>query len=308
MKNKTCSQLKNLSKALFWIFLSVGVLLLALYVYLACDKFMNNLTTEGIINIVYGVIYLCGCLLLAFVSNIVLKGFNLLVENSCRLVNEVKVEEKQIIEIKNSIEKINETLVNSSLPKEEVKEDLSQIKKSTKSSTMTPELKELQKEAKAAKAENKPQAKANTPESIKEKLAKAKGEVQKTMAVRSQVAANTISTSMLDDITDKNSIVEFETPEQYSQVEPELFKGCVNLEKVEITENIKLIGASSFSGCDALATVIIGKGVGVIEKNAFEGCTGLDKIVYKGSQKSWNEIVIQSGNDILKRVDITFEE
>ena len=78
--------------------------------------------------------------------------------------------------------------------------------------------------------------------------------------------------------------------------------------KVEITDNIKLIGASSFSGCDSLATVIIGKGVGVIEKNAFEGCTGLDKVVYKGSQKSWNEIVIQSGNDILKRVDIIFEE
>lgn len=309
MKNKTCMQLKTLSQVIYGVFVSFGFISLGYFAYKAVMDFSSDLIKGGILNIAIGVCLFIGMILVGLVIYILMKSYLLMVENSCRLVNEAKTEEKYHNELKETIMALIEKLETTQVKKEEVKEDLSHIKKSNKSSKVTPELKELQNEAKKAKKESSVIVSNNaSPENIKEKLAKAKGEVQKTMAVRSQVAANTITTNMLDDITDKNNIVEFETPEGYSQIEQELFKDCYNLEKVLITDNIKLIGVSAFSGCDGLTTITIGKGVGVIEKNAFEGCTGLDKIIYKGSKKAWDEIVIQAGNEILKRVDITFEE
>lgn len=306
MKNKTCIQLKKISKVFYGIFITIAVAVLAIFVLDAIQSFDGGRVQDGIGSLLLGLLIGAVLYFIGLMGYILLKGYILFIENSCRLVNEAKVSEKNQNEVKELLETISHKLdVQETVP---VKEDLSHIKKSTKQTKVTAEEKELLNEAKASKETKKPAGKTNSPENIKEKLARAKGEVQKTMAVRSQVAANTISSGMLDDISDKNSIVEFETPEVYSQIEAELFKDCINLEKVEITNNIKLIGANAFNGCDALQTVIIGKGVGVIEKSAFEGCTGLDKVIYKGNKKSWDEIVVQSGNDILKRVDITFEE
>lgn len=305
MKNKTCIQLKKISKVFYGIFIAIAVIVFAVFAIQAFEEISSSNIEDGILKLILGLIIGGIIYFIGIFGYILLKGYILFIENSCRLVNEARVSEKNQNDVKELLELISTKF--DSQEQEPVKEDLSHIKKSTKQSKVTLEEQELLNEAKASKQVNKP-AKAKSPEDIKEKLLKAKGEVQKTMAVRSQVAANTISSGMLDDISDKNSIVEFETPEVYSQIEAELFKDCVNLEKVEITNNIKLIGANAFNGCDALQTVIIGKGVGVIEKGAFEGCTGLDKLIYKGSKKAWEEIVIQSGNEILKRVDITFEE
>ena len=305
MKNKTCIQLKKISKVFYGIFIAIAVIIFAVFAIQAFEEISSSNIEDGILKLILGLIIGGIIYFIGIFGYILLKGYILFIENSCRLVNEARVSEKNQNDVKELLELISTKF--DSQEQEPVKEDLSHIKKSTKQSKVTLEEQELLNEAKASKQVNKP-AKAKSPEDIKEKLLKAKGEVQKTMAVRSQVAANTISSGMLDDISDKNSIVEFETPEVYSQIEAELFKDCVNLEKVEITNNIKLIGANAFNGCDALQTVIIGKGVGVIEKGAFEGCTGLDKLIYKGSKKAWEEIVIQSGNEILKRVDITFEE
>ena len=305
MKNKTCIQLKKISKVFYGIFIAIAVIVFAVFAIQAFEEISSSNIDDGIFQLILGLIIGGIIYFIGIFGYILLKGYILFIENSCRLVNEARVSEKNQNDVKELLELISTKF--DSQEQEPVKEDLSHIKKSTKQSKVTLEEQELLNEAKASKQVNKP-AKAKSPEDIKEKLLKAKGEVQKTMAVRSQVAANTISSGMLDDISDKNSIVEFETPEVYSQIEAELFKDCVNLEKVEITNNIKLIGANAFNGCDALQTVIIGKGVGVIEKGAFEGCTGLDKLIYKGSKKAWEEIVIQSGNELLKRVDITFEE
>ena len=300
MKSKTSNQIKVLSKFLCGLNIACGSAFLGFKAYEAVKAFSKNNVNEGIFDISLGVLVFVALLVFGITIYFLLKGFILMIDNSCRVANEAKQEEKYHTELKEAINLLAEKLSYHEV-KEEAKEDLSHIKKSAKQ--------EVKVEPQSVKKESKSIVlKAKDTENIKEKLARAKGEVQKTMAVRSQVAANTIATNMLDDISDKNSIIEFETPEVYSQVDAELFKDCVNLEKVEITDNIKLIGAEAFSGCDALETIIIGKGVGVIEKNAFSGCTGLDKVIYKGSKKSWDEIVVQSGNEILKRVDITFEE
>lgn len=308
MKNKTCNQIYKISKALLVVFIVFGSLGFALLTTKFVFSFLDSEIGNDYVSLALGIVVLFLGIFLGIVVNGLCNGFGLLLENSVRLSNKAITNEKANNEIKSLLEQILEkgTVSNT---KEEKKEDLSSIKKTTKPAKETVELKELKKEVKAVKEEKvAPVTKSQSAESIKEKLAKAKGEVQKTMAVRSQVAANTITSTMIDDIHDKSSVIEFETPEQYSQIESELFKECINLEKIEITENIKLIGANAFTGCEALTTVVIGKGVGVIEKGAFEGCPGLDKVIYKGSQKQWEDIVIQSGNEILKRIDIVFEE
>ena len=308
MKTKTCNKIYKISKALLVVFIVFGSLGFALLTTKFVFSVLDGEASNDYISLALAIVSLFLGVFLGIVVNGLCNGFGLLVENSVRVSNKAITNEKSNNEIKGLLEKMVESMTVSQVSVEK-KEDLTNIKKSSKPAKESVELKELQKEVKAVKEEKSaPLGKAQTAESIKEKLAKAKGEVQKTMAVRSQVAANTITSTMLDDIHDKTSVVEFETPEQYSQIESELFKECINLEKIEITENIKLIGANAFTGCEALTTVVIGKGVGVIEKGAFEGCSGLDNVIYKGSKKQWDEIVIQSGNDILKRIDIVFEE
>jgi len=299
MKEKTCNQIKNVAKAFYWIFIAVGAICFIVGITLSVLKFIDNDMYNGYLLLGFSLLGLTISYLLAKFLSIVFNGYALLIENS-NINSELLETEKKIY---NELLKLNEKSITVPNAVQESKEDISSIKKSSK-------IKPRETKNKLDDLENNTPVKSKvvSSEDIKDRLAKAKGVVQKTMAVKSQVAANTISTSMLDDISDKNNIEQFETPEGYSQIEPELFKDCKNLEEVVITENIKLIGSNAFCGCDALTTITIGKGVGVIERGAFEGCTGLDKIIYKGSKKQWEEVVIQSGNEILKRVDIVFEE
>lgn len=143
---------------------------------------------------------------------------------------------------------------------------------------------------------------------FKARLEKVRLETQKIIAVKSQVEANSVDGTMLDDVADKSSVVNFETPSKFNQINPGLFRECKNLETIVITDNIKLIGNKAFGGCEALTTVEIGKGVEVIEDSAFDGCTGLKNVIYKGSKKQWDQMVIQSGNELLKGVNVEFKE
>lgn len=298
MKKDVVKQLKNLGFILYWLFVASGIICVGYGVFLLVTCIINNNIGEGIICLIISILCFGLLYLIAKIFNLLFIGYAFLVENT-NVNDEILQSQKKIYDELLEIDKKMTT------PKAvEIKEDISSIKKTTK-------IKPRESASKLDKIESNDNLKSKkvvSSEDIKERLAKAKGEVQKTMAVKSQVAANTISTSMLDDISDKFNIEQFETPEVYSQIDAELFKDCKNLEEVVITNNIKLIGAGAFHGCDALTTITIGNGVGVIEKSAFEGCNGLDKIIYKGSKKQWDEIVIQSGNEILKRVDITFEE
>lgn len=300
MKEKTCNQIKKVAKIFYWFYIAVAIIILIGGLVLAMLCFTNEASKSGYAILGFSALTFVVSCLLAYFFNIMFNGYALLVENT-NLNSEILETQKKIC---SELEELNKKFTPAASSNLEVKEDISSIKKSSKIKPRDSKSKLDELENSNSNVKNK----AVSSEDIKDRLAKAKGVVQKTMAVKSQVAANTITTSMLDDISDKNNIEQFETPEGYSQIEPELFKDCKNLEEVVITDNIKLIGTNAFCGCDALTTITIGKGVGVIEKGAFDGCTGLDKIIYKGSKKQWEEIVIQSSNEILKRVDIVFEE
>ena len=78
------------------------------------------------------------------------------------------------------------------------------------------------------------------------------------------------------------------------------FQGCDHLETVTFAKGTEVIPHSIFAGCDVLSTVNIPTSVTVVDNNAFYENKGLNKVVYNGSEKQWNEIVILDGNDSLK--------
>lgn len=93
----------------------------------------------------------------------------------------------------------------------------------------------------------------------------------------------------------------------------EAFSDCEDIEKVQLSENIREIGELAFTECDSLPTIeifggvktirkrafswctslnniIIHEGVERIELGAFTGCTNLTDIYYTGSEESWDRI------------------
>ena len=301
MKKNICNQIKNVGKTLYIVFICLGALCFLGGIVFSVLNFIENNLIKGYIILGIGVAALALCYLIAVVFLTVFNGFAAIVENTGYNKDILDKQDKIIKELEFLKQSKQQQPQQQAIPFAKSsgnKEDLSNIKKS-------PAIK--QSEAKN-KLEDLGKLNKNKPgEDIKEKLAKAKSVVSKIMAIKSQIAASNITTSMLDGIKDKNNLEQFETPEIYLDIEPDLFRDCKNLREIVITDNIKLIGSYAFSGCNALATLTIGKGVGVIENDAFEGCTGLNKVIYKGSKKQWEEIIVQSGNEILKNVDIVFE-
>lgn len=328
MKENTIKRLKLLAKVLYWVFIALGCVLLGLNVYNAVlymvtdsDGSLISSITEGLTGLpsqysylIAGVISFAICFLSANVLETVFNGFAILVEEAVENtkgndklytaleclnnnVQNLNVKEEKVQEENKDLEVKKEIKLPGNKKLEPVKKDLSELKK--------PALKPRES---LSKLEEVQTTKKNTGEDIKAKLEKVRADVQKIMAIKSQIEANSVEGTMLDEIADKSLVVNFETPEKYNQIENSLFKGFKNLETIVITDNIKLIGSKAFGGCKALTTVEIGKGVEVIEDSAFDGCTGLKNVIYKGSKTQWDEMVIQSGNELLKGAKIEFKE
>lgn len=56
------------------------------------------------------------------------------------------------------------------------------------------------------------------------------------------------------------------------------FEGCSSLQKIEIPEGVRWIGASVFKGCSSLKEIVIPQSVIEIGDNAFKGCTDLESV------------------------------
>lgn len=339
MKENTIKRLKLLAKVLYWVFIALGCVLLGLNVYnavlymvaeydVALSGTIMSAITKSVTGLpsqysylIAGVISFAICFLSANVLETVFNGFAILVEEA---VENTKGNDKLVAsneKIFTALECLNNNVQNLNVKEEKVQEENKdlEVKKEIKlpgNKKLEPvkkDLSELKKPAlkpreSLSKLEEVQTTKKNTGEDIKAKLEKVRADVQKIMAIKSQIEANSVEGTMLDEIADKSLVVNFETPEKYNQIENSLFKGFKNLETIVITDNIKLIGSKAFGGCKALTTVEIGKGVEVIEDSAFDGCTGLKNVIYKGSKTQWDEMVIQSGNELLKGAKIEFKE
>ena len=85
------------------------------------------------------------------------------------------------------------------------------------------------------------------------------------------------------------------------------FGNCNNLKSVEILGNISMIPDMTFCYCENLESITIPASVTEIGWDAFRYCTSLTSITYSGTEEMWNEITINSGNNVLNNVNITYK-
>lgn len=84
------------------------------------------------------------------------------------------------------------------------------------------------------------------------------------------------------------------------------FSGCISIRKIIIPESTKYIDNFAFNGCAGLESIVIPDSVTSIRSSAFFGCDNLAEIYYCGSEESWRNIDIRSGNAPLDRATVYY--
>ena len=78
-----------------------------------------------------------------------------------------------------------------------------------------------------------------------------------------------------------------------------IFQDCPGLTSVTIGSSATTIGQYAFNRCTGLTSIKIPESMTNIGYMAFSGCTGLADVYYGGSERQWNAITIDDGNDRL---------
>lgn len=85
-----------------------------------------------------------------------------------------------------------------------------------------------------------------------------------------------------------------------------LFIGCRELTDVTIYADVDVVPSNTFTLCESLKTVTFGAPLTKISSGAFSSGNPLETVNYVGSEESWNSIVIENYNDVLKSATIVF--
>ncbi|MBQ7202543.1 MAG: leucine-rich repeat domain-containing protein [Eubacterium sp.] len=83
----------------------------------------------------------------------------------------------------------------------------------------------------------------------------------------------------------KNTVI----PSSVTTIFNSAFRGCKELESIEIPENITTIKVGAFADCVSLTDIKLPSGLEVIDSHMFEGCTSLKKIYIPKSVNSIRE-------------------
>ena len=65
------------------------------------------------------------------------------------------------------------------------------------------------------------------------------------------------------------------------------FYGNINIIKVDLGDDMRVVRNRAFMNCEKLMTITIPKTLEVIESSAFYNCTSLTKIIYEGTKEEW---------------------
>ena len=96
------------------------------------------------------------------------------------------------------------------------------------------------------------------------------------------------------DLTDIN------LPTGISSIGENTFSYCNKLTKIAIPAGVTTIGEYAFRACRGINSISLPESITTIGANAFYSCSGLTGVYYTGTEKQWNDIVINSsGNDSL---------
>ncbi len=91
------------------------------------------------------------------------------------------------------------------------------------------------------------------------------------------------------------------------KVESSAFESDASLETVNFSAGLESIGSFCFAGCTSLSAVYLPASLTKIESSAFQNIgSGTLNVYYAGSEDSWNNISIASGNEALLSAEIVY--
>ena len=96
--------------------------------------------------------------------------------------------------------------------------------------------------------------------------------------------------------------------ENVTIISPMAFMGCSELTSFQWSDKLQAVRYYAFKSCKKLTSVELASSVTEIGMQAFEGCEALATVIYHSTEKDWNNIQIQEGNDPLlnaKRIYVT---
>ena len=73
-----------------------------------------------------------------------------------------------------------------------------------------------------------------------------------------------------------------------------------------IPKSVSTIGDGAFTNCMLLTSVMVPTSVKKVGAQAFAGCLSLTDVYYAGTEKQWNAIWVQEGNDIFSQAEIHY--
>lgn len=77
---------------------------------------------------------------------------------------------------------------------------------------------------------------------------------------------------------DTSKLVSITFPDSITAIPEKLFQNCRNLERVDLGNGVKTIGAKAFSGCSSLSSVVFSDSLTSIESSAFQDCSSLSAV------------------------------
>ncbi len=86
-----------------------------------------------------------------------------------------------------------------------------------------------------------------------------------------------------------------------------VFEDCDKLTSVSIPEGVTLIESDTFNDCTSLKSVTLPKSLTKIDNNAFDG-TNVKDVYFGGTSQDWANVVVKSGNDVLKTATIHYAD
>ena len=95
-------------------------------------------------------------------------------------------------------------------------------------------------------------------------------------------------------------------PGSVNSIGESAFENCISLSEIILPFRISVISESTFAGCSELQSITVYSLVKSISENAFNGCIALSSVCYDGSSTDWEQVTIESGNDILDSASISF--
>lgn len=100
------------------------------------------------------------------------------------------------------------------------------------------------------------------------------------------------------------SITSIIVPSSVTDLERFAFSHCTNIEEARILCNISTIRNRLFYDCKNLKTVYLPGSIDIIESYAFDDCSSLETVYFDGTKEQWDNITIQTNNEVLLQANI----